>query len=265
MALRVKVSRRYASQTQTHSSHSFCMSSVKISKNISISMPACFSLEIRVFSIIYFLLWHNYIGMLYRPRITSQLLCGFIISPKGFILLVIKASLTFLISLENSGLLRSKLFNYRASVGCQSFPSFLRPSIAACQIMSLASPMLENKCFKQSIIGRYHITRAEIILFIDLFFSFDMSIFLLPPPLLPIIHGFISSIAIIRFVPIGVARWTPHLIAVFFTIQYALVQASMYFFVFPMSIVIIVSLQGRHWWANYLVLRINWLKAVTTG
>jgi hypothetical protein len=53
MALRVKLSSRYASQTWTPFPHSFCMSSIKVSKNISILMSACFSPEIRVVSIRY--------------------------------------------------------------------------------------------------------------------------------------------------------------------------------------------------------------------
>jgi hypothetical protein len=78
-------------------------------------------------------------------------MCEFVVSPKEFISSVLKASLTFLGSLENSEWLRSKVFHCRESAGCQSFPSFLRaPSVlvTACQIVSLASLTLENICFK---------------------------------------------------------------------------------------------------------------------
>jgi hypothetical protein len=119
-------------QTRTPSSHSIYMSSINGSKNISISMPACFGRETRIVNIRYFLLWRNREGMLYRLRITGQVLCGFVISPKGFIPSVLKANLTFLGSLENLGWLRSKIFHCQASAGCGSFPSFLRPSGAAC-------------------------------------------------------------------------------------------------------------------------------------
>jgi hypothetical protein len=95
MALRVKFSYRYASQARAPSFHSFYMSSIKDYNNTSISMTACFNSKIRVVGIRYFLLWHNYEGMLYRLRITGQVLCGFVISPKGFIPLVLKESLTF--------------------------------------------------------------------------------------------------------------------------------------------------------------------------
>jgi hypothetical protein len=97
-------------------------------------------------------------------RITDQVLCGFIISPKGFILSVLKANLTFLGPLENLGQLRSKVFHCRVSIGCRSFLSFICPSSAACQITSLASLPLESKRFKRSITCRYHITRARIFL-----------------------------------------------------------------------------------------------------
>jgi hypothetical protein len=99
----------------------------------------------------------------------------------------------------------------------------------------------------------HYIMRARI--FLSLTFSSPLSVvfFLLLPPLLPVIHGSIISIVIIHFVPTGVARWTPHLIVVFFTVQYVVVQASMYFFVSPMSMVTIVSLQGKCWWANYSI------------
>jgi hypothetical protein len=65
-------------------------------------MSACLGQEIGVVNIRYFLLWHNYEGMLYKLRITGQVLCGFIISPKEFTLSVINATITFLGSLENS-------------------------------------------------------------------------------------------------------------------------------------------------------------------
>jgi hypothetical protein len=96
--------------------------------------------------------------------LTGQVLYGFIISSKGFIPSILKANLIFLGSLQNSGWLRLKVFHCWASVGCQSFPSFLCPSGAPCQMMSLASLALENRCFKRSITGRYHITRARIFL-----------------------------------------------------------------------------------------------------
>jgi hypothetical protein len=44
------------------------------------------------------------------------------------------------------------------------------------------------------------------------------------------------------FAPTRIACWTPHLIYVFFMIQYAVVQASVYFFICPMYMVTIVSL-----------------------
>jgi hypothetical protein len=176
----VKLSCRYASQTRTPSSHSFYMSSIKGSKNTSISMSSCFGPETRIVNKRYFLLWHNHEGMLYMLRITDQVLCGFVISPKGFIPSVLKANLTFLGSLENSGWLTSKVFHYWASAGWRRFPSFLHPSGVACQIMSLASLALENILFKRSSTGMYHITRARI--FLSLTSSSHSSIFFLLLP-----------------------------------------------------------------------------------
>ncbi|KAG8052891.1 hypothetical protein GUJ93_ZPchr0001g32040 [Zizania palustris] len=166
MALRLKCSFLCSSHTQTPCSHRRFISSIKGSRKISMSLPGCFGPEIRVVSIRYFLLWHNHDGMLNKHRKTGHVLCGFLISPKGFIPSVLSPILIFLGSSEKSGWARSNDFHCLASAGCRSFPSFFRP--AKCQINSSASLGLENIRFKRSITGRYHITKAGT--FLSIFF-----------------------------------------------------------------------------------------------
>jgi hypothetical protein len=135
------------------------------SSNTSISMLACFGPWIRIDNIRYFLLWHNHVEMLYIVRLIDHVLCTMLFSPNGFIPSVLKANLIFLLSTENSGYWRSKIFYWVPSVGCRISSSFsLR--FLECQRTSSASLGLENTHFKWSITGRYHITKAGIFLFI---------------------------------------------------------------------------------------------------
>jgi hypothetical protein len=114
----------YSSHTLTPCSQSFYMSSINGSKKTSISMLACLGPDMRVINRRYFRLWHNHRGRLYMHIITSQVLCGFLISLKGFIPSVLIPNLIFLGSLEkSSSWLRSKCFHCLPSAGCQIFPS----------------------------------------------------------------------------------------------------------------------------------------------
>jgi hypothetical protein len=123
MAFRLKCSFLYSSYTLTPCSQSFCMPSINGSRKTSISMPAYFGLEMRVVDRRYFRLWHNHGGRLYMHIITSQVLCGFLISLKRFIPMVLRPNLIFLGSLEKSSWLRSKCFHCLPLVECRIFPS----------------------------------------------------------------------------------------------------------------------------------------------
>jgi hypothetical protein len=106
-----------------HMFQSFCMFSINGSKKTSISTATCLGPDIRVVNRRYFRLWHNHGGRLYMHIITGQVLCGFLIPPKGFVPSVLRPNLIFLESLEKSSWLRSKYFHCLPSVGCQIFPS----------------------------------------------------------------------------------------------------------------------------------------------
>jgi hypothetical protein len=126
MVFRLKCSFLYSSHTLTPCSQSFYMSSINGSKKTSITMPASLGPDMRVVNRRYFRLWHNYGGRLYIHIITGQVLCGFLISPKGFIPSVLRPNLIFLGSLEKFSWLRSKCFHCLPSAGCRIFPSLFR-------------------------------------------------------------------------------------------------------------------------------------------
>jgi hypothetical protein len=112
MAFRLKCSFLYSSHTLTPCFQSFCMSSINGSKKTSISTPVCLGPDMRVVNRRYFRLWHNHGGRLYMHIITGQVLCGFLISPKGFISSVLRPNLIFFGLLErSSSWLRSKCFH----------------------------------------------------------------------------------------------------------------------------------------------------------
>jgi hypothetical protein len=71
------------------------MSSNDGSKKTSISMPACLGPDTRVVNRRYFRWCHNHGGRLYMHIITGQVLCGFLISPEGFIPSVLTLNLIF--------------------------------------------------------------------------------------------------------------------------------------------------------------------------
>jgi hypothetical protein len=135
------------------------------SRNTSISMSACFRPWIRIDNIRYFLLWHNYVRMVYIVRMIGHVLCTVLFLLNGFIPSVLKINLIFLLTTPNCGYWRSKNFHWVPSVGCRISSSFSL-WFTECQHTSSASLGLENTCFKRSISGRYHITKAEIFLFI---------------------------------------------------------------------------------------------------
>jgi hypothetical protein len=146
-------------------------------------MLACLGADMRVVNRRYFRLWHNHGGRLHLHIITGQVVCGFLISLKGFIPSVLRPNLIFLGSLEmSSSWLRSKYFHCLSSAGCRIFPSLYH---WICQSKSWASLALENICFKQSMTGMYHITRAWTFLSLDPWFSwFGGPVFFLFHPFL---------------------------------------------------------------------------------
>jgi hypothetical protein len=99
MVFRLKCSFLYSSYILTPCSQSFCMSFINGSKKISISTLASLGPDMRVVNRRYFCLWHNHSVRLYMHIITGQVLCGFLISPKGFIPSVLRPNLIFLGSL----------------------------------------------------------------------------------------------------------------------------------------------------------------------
>jgi hypothetical protein len=102
MTFRLKCSFLYSSHTLTPCLQIFCMYFINGSKKTSISTPACFGPDMRLVNRRYFHLWHNHGGRLYMHIITGQVLCGFLISLKGFIRSVLRPNLIFLGSLEKS-------------------------------------------------------------------------------------------------------------------------------------------------------------------
>jgi hypothetical protein len=116
----------YSSHILTPCSQSFYMSCINGSKKRSISMPASLGPDMRVVNRRYFCLWHNHGGRLYMHIITGQVLCGFLISPKGFIPSMLRPNLIFLESLEKSSWLRSKCLHFLPLARCWIFLSLFR-------------------------------------------------------------------------------------------------------------------------------------------
>jgi hypothetical protein len=146
MAFRLKCCLLYLSHTLTTCFQRFCISSINGSKKTSMSIPTCLGLDMSVVNKRYFCLWHNHDGRLNMHIITGHVLCGFLISLKGFILSVLRPNLIFLGSLEKSSSWSgSKCFHCLPSAGCQIFPyAFL----FIWQSNSWTSLGLENKRFK---------------------------------------------------------------------------------------------------------------------
>jgi hypothetical protein len=205
------------------------------SRNTSILMSACFRLWIRIDNIRYFLLWHNHVRMLYIARMTGHLLCRVLFSTNGFIPSVLKANLIFLLSAGNSGYWRSKFFHWVPSVGCQISSSFsLR--FSECQCTSSASLGLENTCFKQSITGRYDITKVGIFLFVMSCLSRSASSSTLSGPIAVLFlffYLFLHSVGIHMIVTSLVSTHTtyrtPRVELILFAIQNTMVGTCVYF------------------------------------
>src|SRR6266542_597246 len=103
MAHRVKHSCLNSSHTSSPSFHSFPISSSNSSRNTSISFPGYFRPWISIDSIRYFHFIHSHEGMLRMDRTTGHVLCELLMSPNGFIPLVLNVNFTFLASSPNLG------------------------------------------------------------------------------------------------------------------------------------------------------------------
>jgi hypothetical protein len=102
MAFQLKCCLLYSSHTLTPCSQSFYISFINGSNKTSMSIPACLGPDMSVVNKRYFRLWHNHGGRLNMHIITGHVLCGFLISPKGFISSRIRPNLIFLGSLQKS-------------------------------------------------------------------------------------------------------------------------------------------------------------------
>ena len=142
--------------------HSLSISCIKGLRNTSISMPSCLGPEIRIVRR-YFLFWHNHVGMLYMVKITGQVLWSLILSLKGFILSVLKPNRTFLRSSLNSLCFSSILCYWLQSARCAILSSSTLRS-SSHHVMSASSLGFRKIHLKRSVIGRYHITKAGILL-----------------------------------------------------------------------------------------------------
>src|SRR5438105_13240375 len=156
MARNVKHSCLNSSHTSSPSFHSFPISSSNGSRNTSISFPGCFGPWISIDSIRYFRFIHSHEGMFRIDRTTGHVLCEVLMSPNGFIPLVLNANLTFLGSSPNLGYMVSIFLHWLALEGCRSFSSFLLHTCSKCRLISSESLGFEYKLFKRAITGRCH-------------------------------------------------------------------------------------------------------------
>jgi hypothetical protein len=111
MAFRLKCCLLYSSHIVSSYSQSFCMSSINGSKNIyvntSLFMTRYEGCQWKIH------LWYNHVGTWNIHIITDNVLCGFLISPDGFIPSMLSPGLIFHGSLEKSSWWAgSKFFHY---------------------------------------------------------------------------------------------------------------------------------------------------------
>ena len=159
IARRLKSSCLYSSHIRTPSScHSNNSSSTNGLKYTSMSFPGCFGPGISIGIMMNFHFMHSHGGRLYMHRVTGQVLCPLLISPKGFMPSVLKPNLMFLASKAKSVYVLSNFLHCDPSAGCLNIESCLRSSL--CHRINLAFSLFLNKYFKHGIIGEYHMTLA---------------------------------------------------------------------------------------------------------
>jgi hypothetical protein len=101
--------------------------------------------------------------MLYMVKITGHVLWSLILSLKGFIPSVHKPNRTFLRSSLNSLCFSSNLCHWLQSTGCAILSSSTLHS-SSHHVMSVSSLAFRKIRLKRSVTGRYHITKAGILL-----------------------------------------------------------------------------------------------------
>ena len=158
-ACRLKSYYWYSSHIRTPSScHSNKSSSTNGLRYTSMSFLGCFGPGISIGIMINFRFMHSHSGRLYMHRVTGQVLCPLLISPKGFMPSVLKPNLMFLASKAKSVNVLSIFLHYDPSAGCLNIESCLRSSL--CHRINLALSLFLNRRFKCGIIGEYHMTLA---------------------------------------------------------------------------------------------------------
>ena len=159
-ALRLKSSCLYSSYIRTPSlRHNNNSSSTNGLKYTSMSFPpSCFGPGISIGIMMNFRFMHSHGGRLYMHRVTGQVLCPLLISPKRFMPSILKPNLMFLASQAKSVYVLSIFLHCDPSAGCLNIESCLRSSL--CHRINLAFSLFLNKCFKRGIIGEYHMILA---------------------------------------------------------------------------------------------------------
>jgi len=158
-ARRLKSSCLYSSHIRTPSSrHSNNSSSTNGLKYTSMSFPGCFGPEISIGIMMNFRFMHSHGGRLYMHRVTGQVLCPLLISPKGFMPSVFKPNLMFLATKVKLVYVLSIFLHCDPSARCLNIESCLRFSL--CHRINLALSLFLNRRFRRGIIGEYHMTLA---------------------------------------------------------------------------------------------------------
>ena len=135
-ARRLKSSYLYSSHIRTpYSCHSNKSSSTNGLKYTSMSFSGCFGPGISIGIMMNFRFMHSHGGRMYMHRVTGQVLCPLLISPKGFMPSVLKSNLMFLASKAKSV--------YVLSIFLHCDPS------ALCHRINLALSLFLNRRFKR--------------------------------------------------------------------------------------------------------------------
>ena len=145
-ARRLNSSCLYSSHIRTPSSrHSNNSSSINGIKYTSMSFSDCFGPGISIGIMMNFRFMHSHGGRLYMHRVTGQVLCPLLISPKGFMPSVLIPNLMFLASKAKSVYVLSIFLHCDPSAGCLNIESCLCSSLCLCSS-------------KRGIIVEYHMT-----------------------------------------------------------------------------------------------------------
>jgi len=162
-ARRLKSSCLYSSHIRTPSlRYRNNSSSTNGLKYTSISFPGYFGPKISIGIMMNFRFMHSHGGRFYMHRVTGQVLCPLLISPKEFMPSVLKPNLIFLASKSKSMYVLSIFLHCDPSAGCLNIESCLRSSL--CHRINLAFSLFLNRRFKCGIIGEYHMTLAGTLL-----------------------------------------------------------------------------------------------------